>query len=317
MNKKFLICILSSLAFCIMCLGAYYYVSKNNDQKSNPSVKKQSDEILIDKTDALKGKILDYEYEISYSCKKEASSFDLSLKGYYWNAYKMPDSPMFYYIAPGNSTKALVKKISVNQNDISIEIEEKKITGQERAGMSNPEEKYPYVNPTCIKITQKGGYPNIKTITIKNQFGDEYQELNNAKKWDTSTVEESGTIKGTDIKYEISKSCTFNSNFINRREFSTKGYLVDTLNEPNAPYYYFIYLGTGPNTSYSMSVDDIFVDGSKIRIIVSASGGSAGPSGDALVNLYKCIAIYNQGDKTVQIEERVADDALEILNELK
>ena len=203
MNKKVIIAILCILICCGLGLGAYYYLIKNNnDDKLTPPTLKESDEKVITNSDDLKGTILDYEYEISYDCKSEANAFDLSLKGYYWNAYKMPDSPMFYYITAGEGSGVRVNKISINKNDITIEIEELFVAAPERAGMPNPDDKNGFTNPTCVKFTQNKEYPTINNITIKNQNGDTYQELNNVKKWDDNPkIDKTGTIEGSDIKY--------------------------------------------------------------------------------------------------------------------
>ncbi len=148
--KKIIVIILCILICLGIGIGIFTIVNRNRQYPN---------EVLINSDKDFIGKISQYEYEISYDYEA-TEDFDLNLKGYYWNASKCLCSPIWYIINSGQGYYNKITKIMVDDNDLTIIIDEEKFDDS-RIGMSNPNEKYPNTHPTYIKITQNGGYPNI------------------------------------------------------------------------------------------------------------------------------------------------------------
>ena len=75
------------------------------------------------------------------------------------------------------------------------------------------------------------------------------QNFNNERN-EIQTSEEIGK-KGNKITYKI------NNKSSNSSGCSERGYYVDTLNQPNAPYYYIISMGEQNTGGYSIKITDV------------------------------------------------------------
>lgn len=82
------------------------------------------------------------------------------------------------------------------------------------------------------------------------------------------SLSDSGEVCG--FKYEILMKEYYESSH------KTRGYHMDTLNEPNAPYYYWIFMGERSTGGYSISVYDILSDGAG-NVIIKVEETSPGP----------------------------------------
>lgn len=105
-----------------------------------------------------------------------------------------------------------------------------------------------------------------------------------------------GTING--YSYKIS-SVDMDGN----RKKTERGYYIDTLNQPNAPYYYFITSGEKNTGGYSIKVKSMDVDNEgNAKVIVIEEN----PPKDAIVTMaftYPTVVIeVNKAFKSIKIE---------------
>ena len=292
--KRLLTILLISLAVITVVVTIYYEFGYKKNYSKNKVI-----ELLIN--DVSEGKIGDYEFEISQDCKTNLfdATYDLTNSGYYKVSFKEFDSPQYYIITSGSFKESQITKLSLLNSEFIIDVREISIDNS-------------FTNPTCIKITKNGGSPNITGITIKNQNGNIYDELNNQGNTLYSVGDE-GVIIGTKIKYKISKNCQFKE-----KDLSIKGYYLETFNQPNSPYYYLISAGENPNGCYGISVDNILYDKGNLTINVQFTSPSVDDTcTDALVYPHICVEINDIGDHNVTINNIIADDILEQLQLLK
>lgn len=89
-------------------------------------------------------------------------------------------------------------------------------------------------------------------IVAMRMSNEKSQNFNNERN-EIQTSEEIGK-KGNKITYKI------NNKSSNSSGYSERGYYVDTLNQPNAPYYYIISMGEQNTGGYSIKITDVKID---------------------------------------------------------
>ena len=75
---------------------------------------------------------------------------------------------------------------------------------------------------------------------------------------EVSKTAQKATIEG--YEYEINSSQLTDIARENARKYAKRGYMIDSENKPNTPYYYFIFSGEKPTPGYSIDVDRIDID---------------------------------------------------------
>ena len=108
------------------------------------------------------------------------------------------------------------------------------------------------------------------------------------------SIEKTGVISG--VQYSINNNC------IKDRE--EKGYYVDTYNQPDAPYFYMIYLGKRYTGGYSLEIVDLDIDNElNVDVLVKESK----PCKDCIVEqviTYPCINLkLNKKANTISIKD--------------
>lgn len=93
-------------------------------------------------------------------------------------------------------------------------------------------------------------------ISLKEQYG---------------SLPDSGTVG--DIQYRILEQNSFSL------YESKAGYYVDTLDQPNSPYYIVITSGPTKYEKAEISIVDLGMDGTTLHILVRETDGTGGPSG--------------------------------------
>lgn len=92
-------------------------------------------------------------------------------------------------------------------------------------------------------------------------------------KQEYKSVSKSGVLSG--IKYEINPDFGGYPLYIRN-----KGYYIDTLNQPNAPYFYVISMGECPSGGYDIEIVEIKIDDDKnVKVLVKETTPSDYPSG--------------------------------------
>ena len=79
---------------------------------------------------------------------------------------------------------------------------------------------------------------------------------------ENKTIALEGTISGID--YKIS-----NNNEYENKKFLKRGFFIDTLNQPNSPYWYIITMGEKSTGGYSIKIVNVKIDKNKnVEVIV-------------------------------------------------
>lgn len=98
-------------------------------------------------------------------------------------------------------------------------------------------------------------------------------------------------------------------------DYSKRGYYVDTLNQPNAPYYYIITMGEQDTGGFSISIIDVKIDNEKnVEVIVKENK----PRPDDMVTLAltrpACCLELSESANSIKIKNTEGQEFEEIKN---
>ena len=159
----------------------------------------------------------------------------------------------------------------------------KKLTTTNNERFENLEESY-----TIILYGSDGalvGSDNdiFKAVINVYEYNDKYYVMNPNKDGIYELTEEEFNIIKNYIVSNVSPQLIENVDYIIDHEYpienwdlTRRGYHIDSIDEPNAPYYYIICMGEKPSSGYSINVKEINKKNDSIEIIVEESSISEG-----------------------------------------
>lgn len=115
--------------------------------------------------------------------------------------------------------------------------------------------------------------------------------------------EEKGTIDN--ISYEVLDNCNFSNNY-DKEKRKKIGYFIDTLNQPNAPYYYIIQAGEKPTGGYDINIVDLKKENDKFVVTVKETSPNPGQIVTEAFTYPKCCIRFNKS-VDVQIKNTNGD----------
>lgn len=92
------------------------------------------------------------------------------------------------------------------------------------------------------------------------------------------------------LDYEILSNCDI-GNF----DYSKRGYYIDTLNQPNAPYWYIITMGERNTGGYSIKIKNVEKKEDKVVVTVEEETPSEGAIVTQAFTYPKCCIKFNSG----------------------
>ncbi|MBE5935492.1 MAG: protease complex subunit PrcB family protein [Lachnospiraceae bacterium] len=127
--------------------------------------------------------------------------------------------------------------------------------------------------------------------SFKDNDGDKESERDmDIDKEEKANLSDKGTISGID--YAISDINVTDSK--SAKKYSQRGYLMDTENRPDAPYYFYICSGVKSSAGNKIEVVDIKIDKSKnVKITVKETKPAVGEV-SAMVMTYPCVLVTLQ-----------------------
>lgn len=120
------------------------------------------------------------------------------------------------------------------------------------------------------------------------------------------TIHLDGTISGIDYKI------LYNNEY-ETRQFRERGFFINTLNQPNSPYWYIITMGEKGSEGYSIKIVNVKIDKDKnVEVIVRETVPPENSSFTTAFTYPTCCLKLSEGAETIVIKNTKG----EIFNEL-
>ena len=258
-----------------------YVANKNNSDIS----------VTIDSDDKYKGAINDYTYKITYD-NQTVKMFEN--RGYLKNLQKIPNSPIFFNISAGKGYKAIIKKITIKNDNLEILVQE------EKSESSN-------IEVAEVEFLKNNTTPNFKTVIIKNgeEEYEEYVEYH---------IGDKGTLNNTNIQYNIQGRVDNPSLDLTKKGY----YLVESPAEKRNEY--IISIGNYFGGCHGLGIENMSYKNNTLKVIVSDDVEmqlctDPGPNINDYkgINIYLVLDIITKDDYNIEVFNRTPDGNLEEL----